>query len=37
MSGQYDAWDNMVYDWSARNSIDVGEFVGNCLAQLSVQ
>merc|ERR1712066_517575 len=30
-------WDNLVYDWSARNSIDVGEFVGKCLAQLSVQ
>jgi len=30
-------WDNMVYDWSARNCIDVGEFVGKCLAQLSVQ
>merc|ERR1712025_1420926 len=30
-------WDNYVYDWSARNSIDVGEFVGRCLAELSVQ
>merc|ERR550517_1055742 len=30
-------WDNYVYNWSARNSIDVGEFVGSCLAELSVQ
>ena len=34
---QFGDWDNYVYDWSARNSIDVGEFVGSCLAELSVQ
>jgi len=32
---QFDGWDNYVYDFAARNSIDVGEFLGMCLAGLS--
>lgn len=32
---QIDGWDDFVYDLTARNSIDVGEFTGLCLAQLS--
>jgi len=32
-----DDWDNFVYDLAARNSIDVGEFLGMCLAELSNQ
>jgi len=32
-----DDWDNFVYDLAARNSIDVGEFLGVCLAELSNQ
>jgi len=32
-----DDWDNFVYDLAARNSIDVGEFLGMCLAGLSNQ
>jgi len=31
----FDGWDNYVYDFAARNSIDVGEFLGMCLAGLS--
>ena len=34
---QIDDWDNFVYDLAARNSIDVGEFLGVCLAELSNQ
>ena len=34
-SGQFDDWDNYAYDYSARNAIDVGEFLGLCLAELS--
>ena len=34
---QIDDWDNFVYDLAARNSIDVGEFLGLCLAELSNQ
>jgi hypothetical protein len=30
-----DDWDNYFYDLAARNSIDVGEFVGRCLAALT--
>jgi len=32
---QISDWDDFVYDLTARNSIDVGEFTGLCLAQLS--
>merc|ERR1719500_2490678 len=32
-----DDWDNYVYDFAARNSVDVGEFLGMCLAGLSNQ
>jgi len=30
-----DDWDNYVYDLAARNSIDVGQFLGVCLGELS--
>ena len=30
----YEAWNNYVYDYAARNAIDVGEFLGLCLAEL---
>ena len=29
---QISSWDDYFYDLAARNSIDVGEFVGRCLA-----
>ena len=29
---QISSWDDYIYDLAARNSIDVGEFVGRCLA-----
>ena len=29
---QITSWDDYFYDLAARNSIDVGEFVGRCLA-----
>ena len=32
---QFDDWDNYAYDYAARNSIDVGTFLGLCLAELS--
>ena len=32
---KYDDWDNYAYDYSARNAIDVGEFLGLCLGELS--
>ena len=32
---QISDWDDFVYDLTARNSIDVGEFTGLCLAELS--
>jgi len=31
----FDDWDNYAYDYAARNSIDVGTFLGLCLAELS--
>ena len=31
----FDNWENYVYDYSARNAIDVGEFLGLCLGELS--
>jgi hypothetical protein len=31
---QADDWDNAFYDEAARNAIDVGEFLGRCLAAL---
>jgi len=31
----YENLENYVYDYAARNSIDVGEFLGKCLAELS--
>ena len=34
---QVDGWDDYVYDLAARNSIDVGEFLGRCLAGLAMQ
>jgi len=33
----FDDWNNYAYDYSARNCIDVGEFVGLCLAELAKQ
>jgi len=35
--GQAGGWDNYVYDAAARNSIDVGEYFGACLAAMSNQ
>ena len=32
---QISSWDDFIYDLAARNSIDVGEFTGLCLAGLS--
>ena len=32
---QISDWDDFVYDLTARNSIDVGEFTGMCLGELS--
>jgi len=32
---QVDGWDDYLYDLAAKNSIDVGEFLGKCLAGLS--
>ena len=31
---QFDSWNNYAYDYAARNAIDVGEFLGLCLAEL---
>ena len=35
--GQVEDWDNLAYDSAARNSIDVGEYLGQCLGALSSQ
>jgi len=35
--GQADGWDNFFYDDAARNSIDVGEYLGHCLAAMAAQ
>lgn len=35
--GQADGWDNNSYDDAARNSIDVGEYLGHCLAAMADQ
>ena len=35
--GQIDGWDNFFYDDAARNSIDVGEYLGRCLGALAGQ
>jgi len=32
---QYDKWDDYSYDSAARNAIDVGNFIGKCLAGIS--
>ena len=32
---QISDWDDFVYDLTARNSVDVGEFTGLCLARLA--
>ena len=32
---QVEGWDNYFYDVAARNSIDVGEYLGRCLAALT--
>ena len=31
---KFDDWNNYAYDYSARNAIDVGEFLGLCLGEL---
>ena len=31
---QFDSWNNYAYDYAARNAIDIGEFIGLCLAEL---